>query len=185
MITNICVLRSGGDFKPEHVQRLAKSVPSLVCLADCEIDGVKTIPLLYDWPSWWAKMEIFRLDIKGNLFYLDLDTTVIKMPVMPDADCVLRDFSDNNLIGSGLMYLTEQKRNHIWKVWTQDPDYHMQGNKRWPSWGDQGFLFPYLRNALRWQAFAKVYSYKLDCKNGIPDDAEVICYHGKPRPWDV
>lgn len=184
MVTNLCVLRSGGDFKPEHVHRLAKQVPDLVCLSDVEIDGIKTIPLKYDWPGWWAKMEMFRPDIKGDIFYLDLDTTVLKMPAMPTNDTVLTDFGDSRVIGSGLMYLTEQRRAHIWNAFIADPEKAMRENVKWPA-GDQGFLFPYLRHFQRWQAIAKVYSWKIHCKKGIPADAEIVCFHGKPRPWDI
>jgi len=184
MVTNICVLRSGGDFKPEHVVRLSKQVKDLVCLSDVEIEGVKTIPLQYDWPHWWAKMELYRPDIQGDLLYFDLDTLVINMPPIPERDCVLRDFGDSGVIGSGMMYLTEYRRSVIWKAWIQDPNKAMSSHVAWPS-GDQGFIFPYLRNALRWQNITKVYSWKYHCAKGIPADADVVCFHGKPRPWDV
>lgn len=184
MVTNVCVLRSGGDFLPEHVQRLARQVPDLVCLSDVPVEGVKTIQLQHDWLGWWAKMEIYRPDIKGDVFYLDLDTTVYKMPAMPERDCVLTDFGDRNVIGSGLMYLTEAKRAVIWDAWMRNPNANMAKHMSWPA-GDQGFVFPYLRHALRWQRLAKVYSYKADCKRGIPADAEIVCFHGKPRPWDI
>lgn len=181
---NICVLRSGGDFKPEHVQRLSRMVPDLVCLSDVPVDGVRVIPLKYDWPGWWSKMEMFRPDIAGNLFFLDLDTTVLSMPKMPLSDAVLYDFGDPSVIGSGLMYLTETKRRMIWEDWIRCPEKHMAAHTKWPA-GDQGYLLPHLKNALRWQNLIRVYSYKIHCKKGVPEDAEVICYHGKPRPWEL
>ena len=72
------VLRSGGDFKPEHVYALqkmcAKYLPphEFVCLSDVELE-CKTIPLLHDWVGWWAKMELFRLP---SALYFDLDTVL-------------------------------------------------------------------------------------------------------------
>ena len=184
MITNICVLRSGGDFKPEHVKRLARQVPDLVCLSDVEVDGVTTIPPKYDWPGWWSKMELFRPDIRGDLFYLDLDTLVVKMPFMPGRSTVLRDFGDDKVIGSGLMFLKEKDREAIWDAWIASPEKHMAKHIKWPA-GDQGFLLPFLKDAQRWQKVAKVYSYKIHCKRGIPADADIVCFHGKPRPWEV
>lgn len=159
-------------------------VPGLVALSDVPVDGVQTIPLAHDWPGWWSKLELFRPDIPGDLFYLDLDTTVVNMPQMPDGDCVLTDFGDPNVIGSGLMYLTEATRARIWKDWMRAPDAHMRNHKKWPA-GDQGFLLPHLKGAKRWQHIAKVYSWKIHCKRGIPADADVVCFHGKPRPWDI
>jgi hypothetical protein len=184
MPVNLCVLRSGGDYKPEHVQRLATMVPDLVCLSDVPVDGVPCIPLLHDWPGWWAKLELCRPDIDGDVFYLDLDTTVYRMPRMPDRDTCLTDFGDGAVIGSGLLYLTEQTRQAMWATFTQDPQFHMLSHQKWPA-GDQGFMLPFLRDAQRWQRIAKVYSYKIHCKKGVPHDAEIVCFHGKPRPWDL
>ncbi len=181
---NLCVLRSGGDYLPEHVQRLAAMVPGLVALSDVPIDGVPTIPLAYDWPGWWAKMELFRPDIAGHVFYADLDTTILRMPAMPMRDTVLTDFGDPMVIGSGLMFVTAATRAKIWRDWIRCPEAHMERHRKWPA-GDQGFLLPYLRDAARWQRLARVYSWKVHCKRGIPADADVVCWHGKPRPWDV
>lgn len=181
---NVCVLRSGGEFLPEHVQRLAAMVPGLVCLSDVAVAGVTTIPLLHDWPGWWAKMELFRPDIAGDLMYFDLDTTVMSVPDTPQGDTVLTDFGDQTVIGSGLMYLTERTRARVWADWIRCPQAHMARHQSWPA-GDQGFLLRHLKNARRWQNIARVYSYKIHCKRGIPADAQVICYHGKPRPWNL
>jgi hypothetical protein len=181
---NLCVLRSGGDFLPEHVQRLARQVPDLVCLSDVPVDDVKTLPLKYAWPGWWAKMEIYRPDIKGDVFYIDLDTLVIKMPEMPDRTTVLTDFGDSKVIGSGLMYLTEKDRAVIWNAFIENPDKAMAAHLKWPA-GDQGFILPYVKNAQRWQHIARVYSYKQHCLKGIPENAHIVCFHGKPRPWSL
>ena len=181
---NICVLRSGGDFGPEHVQRLARQMPDLHALSDVPIEGVPTIPLQYDWPTWWAKMELFRPDIKGDLFFADLDTLILTMPQLPCVDTVLTDLGDPKVIGSGLMYLTEATRAVIWGQWIKSPQAHMDAHIKWPA-GDQGFLLKFLRGAQRWQSIARVYSWKIHCKKGIPKDAEVVCFHGKPRPWDI
>jgi hypothetical protein len=182
MVTNLCVLRSGGDFLPEHVQRLAKQVPELVCLSDVPVDGVETMPLQFEWPGWWAKMEIYDTSrLAGDVMFFDLDTLVISMPEMPTVTTVLTDFGDPSVIGSGLMYLTEADRVRIWQAFIKSPNASMAAHQKWPA-GDQGFILPYLKHAQRWQNIAKVYSYKF---HGIPEDAEIICFHGKPRPWSL
>jgi hypothetical protein len=77
----LTVLRSGGEFRPYHVQVLAAQVkqhmPGAVfqCLSDVPVPGVDCIPLLHDWPGWWAKIELFRLD--GGFLYTDLDNVVL------------------------------------------------------------------------------------------------------------
>lgn len=181
-----CVLRSGGDFGPEHVQWLAKQVPGLVCLSDVEVPGVQTIPLHHDWPGWWAKMCAHDTDLlPGDILLLDLDTVVLSLPETPTETTVLRDFTDPDCMGSGFMFVTEADRKRIWEAWIADPARHMRENQRWPNWGDQGFLKPLIGHCQKWQDIAKVYSYKVNCRSALPEDAQVVCFHGKPRPWDV
>lgn len=187
-MTPICVLRSGGDFTPAHVQWLAQQVPGLVCLTDTDVPGVKTLPLYYSWPGWWSKMELFRPDIRGDLLYLDLDTVV--MGDLSEFDVgrttVLADFTQAGRIGSGFMYLVEMDRPPVWAAWVQDPERHMRECVTQERWGDQGFLQGVLV-AQRWQDVlpGRVVSYKTHCHNGPPRGAKVVCFHGKPRPWEV
>lgn len=184
MCTNICVLKSGGEYNAEHVHRLAKQVPTLVCLTDIKIVGIKTIPLMYEWRGWWSKLEMFRPDIKGDLFYIDLDTLVINMPVMPSVTTVLTDFGDSKVIASGLMFIKEADRAQVWDAFIANPEKAMNTHIKWPA-GDGGFINRFYNKCQRWQDIAKVYSWKYHCAKGIPSDADIICFHGKPRPWDI
>ncbi len=181
-MTPICVLRSGGEFKPEHVQWLAGQVPGLVCLSDSEVQGVETIKLRYDWPKWWAKLEMFSDAVDDDLMFYDLDTVVLRPLKAQSQTTVLQDFFCDDRIGSGLMYIKRSDKAPIWDSWIANPAGHMM---RCGNWGDQWFLNGRLGNAQRWQSIAPVYSYKGHCKEGLPDDAAVVCFHGKPRPWDV
>lgn len=185
MVTKACVLRSGGDFRPEHVQWLARQVPGLVCLSDVDVPGVETIRLQTDWPGWWAKLEMFGPLLRGDVLMLDLDTVVREMPLMPTRTTVLRDFTQPDVIGSGFMFVTATDRARCWEAFKRDPVGIMASCTKWPRWGDQGFLMDHLAAAQRWQDVAKVYSYKVHCRSGVPSDAQVVCFHGKPRPWDV
>lgn len=185
MATVACVLRSGGDFGPEHVQWLARQVPGLVCLSDVPVQGTETIPLQHDWPGWWSKLEMFGPSLSGDVLMLDLDTVVLQIPELPTETTVLRDFSEPSVMGSGLMFVTEADRRRVWEAWMADPDGHMRRNARWPQWGDQGFLQPLIGRSQKWQDVARVYSYKAHCRAGLPEGAQVVCFHGKPRPWHV
>lgn len=186
---NVCVLRSGGEYKPEHVEWLAQQVPHLYCLTDqwqevMEL-GIRPIPLRYTWPGWFSKLELFRPEIDEDLMYFDLDTVIVRMPKTPDRTTVLRDFTDRSIMGSGLMFIKHEDKTAVWNDWMRDPEWHMKRNSKWPHWGDQGFLQAHLGNAQKWQDVAKVYSYKVHCRDGLPNDAEAVCFHGKPRPWSV
>jgi hypothetical protein len=75
---------------------------------------------------------------------------------------------------------------HILKHFGIDARWHHRDNRTRERWGDQGFLQSVLGDCQRWQDVAGgIYSYKAHCSRGVPADARVICFHGKPRPWDV
>ncbi|UWQ22631.1 hypothetical protein [Jannaschia sp. W003] len=87
MTTAVCVLRSGGRYRPLWAERLARGlrrrvpgVERVVCLTDHEgpIEGCETAALRHDWPGWWAKMEAFRPGLAdGPVLLLDLDTVLV------------------------------------------------------------------------------------------------------------
>ncbi len=179
----LTVLRSGGEYKPEHAQRLAQMVPGLEVLADVDVPGVPAIPLLSSWPGWWSKMEAYRPGICGDILLMDLDTTVIRMPEIPSETTVLPDFYRPHLMGSGFMFVTDADRRRIWDMWIENPEAHMARCRTRECWGDQGFLMPLIGQSKRWGG--NVVSWKVHCKRGVPAEADVICFHGKPRPWEV
>ena len=182
-MTPACVLRSGGDFTAEHVQWLARQVPGLVCLSDVPVRGVPVIPLEHGWPGWWSKMEMFGPSLDGDVLMIDLDTVVLTLPEQPSETTVLADFTKPEIMGSGFMYVTAEDRARVWQAWMQDPAKHMRDNQRWPKWGDQGFLQDYLGGSAKWGG--EVVSYKVHCRDGLPKGTRVVCFHGKPRPWNV
>ncbi|MCK2183510.1 glycosyltransferase [Halomonas getboli] len=190
-VTRVCVLRSGGQYTPAHVQWLARQAPGLVCLADVDVPGVPTVPLAHNWPGWWAKLELFRPDIAGDLLYLDLDTVVLgDLAPLIDATggrtTMLSDFYWPEHPASGLMYIAERDKARVWDAWRRDPHAHMRRRGWRGTLGDQGFLGRVLgKGVQRWQYIApgRVVSYKAHCQQGLPAGADVVCFHGNPRPW--
>jgi hypothetical protein len=182
VVVNVCVLRSGGEYGPEHVRWLARQVPGIVCLSDVPVPGVEVVPLRYGWPGWFAKLELFSGSIDGDLMFYDLDTVVLKPLEMPNRTTVLRDFCKPRRMGSGLMYIAEQDKAAVWNAWIADPAGHMMRAGRG---GDQMFLNRHIGTAQKWQHIAPVYSYKQHCRAGLPADAAVVCFHGRPRPWSI
>lgn len=193
MVTTVCVLRSGGEYRPQHVQWLARQVPGLVCLSDTEVAGVPTVPLTHGWPGWWSKLELFSNAIAGDLLYLDLDTVALESlaPLIEAAagrTTLLSDFYWPEHPASGLMYIAEADKARVWGEWCRDPKAHMAAPAGRGTLGDQGFLGRVLgRDVQRWQSVApgQVVSYKAHCQQGVPSGAEVVCFHGKPRPWQA
>lgn len=196
MTTIFCVLRSGGEFRPEHVQRLQQHAgffapdTEFVCLSDVAIAGVETIPLESDWPGWWAKMELFRPDLGGDMLYLDLDSSIVgdvSDMLSIGKTAIMRDVYRPAGLQSSIMFLAERDRREVWQAWAMHAS-EWQG--RYRKLGDQGFLERlWTGKVALWQDClpGHVVSYKVDCAGpeGIPQGARVIAFHGRPRPWEI
>ncbi len=204
--TVVCVLRSGGDFTREHVESLYYGVRShwpawvplrFVCLTDEEpwttVSDLEFVPLAYAYVGWWSKLELFMPtnEYLGDILYFDLDTVILgdltdiastKMLAL------LTDFYSTQSVASGMMYLPLESRPAVWDRWAERVFMTMQRMR-----GDQNFLQETF-NALgmkpeRWQLLwpGQVASYKLQCQrlNVAPIGTRVVCFHGRPRPWQL
>ena len=204
MISVFCVLRSGGEYKADHVLRVYKQVMNHLpnadfqCLSDIDVEGIRTHPLIHDWPGWWSKMELFRPEILGDILFMDLDTSIVGNLtdiVSVNQLALMRDIYRPKGLQSSIMYLPEAVRRRIWAEWIDRPrhwmDIHQKG-------GDQAFLEQFwVDHASRWQDLlpGQIVSWKSHVRqavyddesgNGsVPNDARVIIFHGKPRPWDI
>lgn len=193
----VCVLRTGGEYRPEHVQALARQVPELTVLSDVDVPGVPRIALKHDWRSWWSKLELFRPDVAGDLLYIDLDTVIVgdlSELASLGRTTLLSDFYYPERPASGLMYLAESDRAKVWAAWIADPKAAMHKCMRH---GDQQFIGEVLHDAQRFQDVlpGRVVSYKVHVAKGlnkrsigngsVPSGASVVCFHGRPRPWHV
>lgn len=186
------------EFEPKHVlalkaqcEKWAPGVP-FECLSDTPGGSWEGYHCQHGWPGWWLKMALFDPDIPGDFLFMDLDT-VITGPLDDILAVrkltVLRDFYRDGKklkagLGGGLIYLPEDARAQVWEFWKTNPVFNMRLYCR----GDQ-HLFErfWLNTAQRWQDVVpdQVVSYKVHCKTGVPPDARVVCFHGKPRPWEV
>lgn len=199
-LTVASVLRSGGDFTPEHVQQLRHAVATnlhrphrFVCLSDLEVPGIEVIPLLHGWPKWWSKIELFRSGIfEGRVVYLDLDTWIINsldaLFAWNGKFAMLSDFYHLHKPASGMMMWTPSpvsEEIYSRMVDQEDQrDWMVRYGGRW----DQEYIGPIVPDAHRIQDLfpGKVVSWKIHCaEDGIPQDAAVVFFHGQPRPWVV
>lgn len=206
MLTVACVLKSGGIYDATWVARLRDGVKRhlpmghrFVCLSDVNVP-CERIPLEHDWPGWWAKIELFKLE--GPVLYFDLDTAIVG-DISDLAEMVvlwrfkwwlilaLRDFYRLDGIGSGVMGWRENIDFMYWEFWRQT-ETHMARND---GSGDQGYIEKVLNREWtgRLQDFLtdengrndQIVSYKVHCGNGIPPNARVVCLHGYPKFADM
>ncbi|ELH8609714.1 hypothetical protein Q8V93_003444 [Enterobacter asburiae] len=193
------VMKSGGEYCPEHVQRLHAQFHGLasVCLSDVTIPDVKTVPLRHDWPGWFAKMELFNPDlIQDDILYFDLDTLIIGNPepyLHDDRFRMLSDFYHPEKPASGMMFIPHSKKSRIWDAWMKAPQKWIQKYR-----GDQDVLQTICgRDVERFGSSVKSYKVHVAAlgmpgwhsrrslgTGRIPLGTDVLCFHGYPRPWD-
>ena len=208
MLTVACVLRSGGDFDPSWVDALERSCFERIkephrfcCLTDYDIPAsdirekhwIDWLPLKHGWPGWWSKIELFRpgLFLADNpVLYFDLDTIIARdighFAGTIDCDLVLlRDFYRLDTgWGTGLMGWTGGQLEQIYKTFKADAKTFIAKYR-----SDQDFIKMLVPPS--WIRFwqdeypGHVVSYKIHCDRGLPGNAHVICFHGKPRPTEV
>jgi hypothetical protein len=187
-----CVMRSGGDFKPEHVHLLRDGVlrhspdVNFACLSDVDIPGIKTIPLIENWRGWWSKIELFRQGIFTEpVVYFDLDTVItgdirpLQRNLMTMLEGPVSHGPASGIMAWGYDY------SEIYKTLKANP-YLMEIYKTPSHFGDQGFIRDFCpsKPALFTEP---LYSYKMHCNSGrdYPADALAIYFHGLPRPWQT
>jgi len=175
----IAVARSGGWVTPEYAIRLHRDTKATI-LTDIDLPFT-TVPLEYDWPGWWAKMEIFRPEIRGDWLYMDMDTLVVGdiQPLKNVRRLALLGDYYRDLLETGVMYLPEWARKMIWRRWIQSPDKWMQEFR-----GDGDFIRDTVRDmAVDLRDYVSgLHSYKV---NGLQDDTRLLIYHGQPRPHET
>jgi len=196
MKTIFCVLKSGSrEYNESHVRWLkrqcdihAPGVP-FVCLTDLlEIKGVETHPLIHHWPGWWSKIELFRYE---DVFYLDLDTVILNdiryMLDLNDGFYALRNFGGHKLkgrvvMGSGVMSWSGSYRHVYDNFDIRSID---QYSRRQNRWGDQGYIYDQVSYRPIQDAFPnRIHSYKWGDIDKSDPDADLVVFHGDPRPWD-
>ena len=150
------------------------------------------------WPGWWSKIALFNLTSTSvPTLYFDLDTCItgslfslvevlgvwsdVTSFWMMESFRYQRGVPNASRWASGIMAWTGN-----WHWLTEEFDYpHDSKQYR----GDQEYIQTALQREGRIphkiQDYLKVYSYKHHCQRGTPADADVVCFHGHPRPHEV
>lgn len=202
MLTFLTVLKSGGEFKPEHVMALKRMVDKyttiphrFVCLSDIELE-CETIKLRHNWKGWWSKIELFREDVvTGKSLYLDLDTVIVgNLDIvenltfdfaMMDVNPERKDFIGN----SGVMFFG-RPQVHVYEKFKRTPNdfirFH-ETRKKDRYIGDQAFISDCFMNVdkIHNQLPNLIRSYRHNnCQYGFPKNTSIICFGGFHRPWN-
>lgn len=211
-ITIGCVLKTGGEFNwaaamilRDSVARNAKGHDYQFRVLSDDPGHDDAVKIRHDLPGWWSKMELFSPEVRetwGDTLYFDLDTAITgdltpiinycktdwRDPTGGTPFTILRDFYRPNGYGSGVMFIPGTMTG-VWGKWQKHHTNLEIGNAHN---GDQNFLEQAAPGALRWQDVlpGKIASFKPVALPGatrasLPDDCRVLCFHGKPRPWEL
>jgi len=199
VITVSCVLKSGGIYNELWVEKLRRGVARhmsqphrFVCLSDVDLP-CETIKLEHDWPGWWSKIELFRPRvIIGPTIYLDLDT-IITGSLEPFIDlpydfAMLESFHSKDMVGSGVMWFKDRAPEGVYDRFIQGPQRvmdHYNSVKIGAYRGDQAFVWDTLGRKVDKIASPALRSYKMHCRNGLPEGTSIVAFHGRPRPTEI
>ena len=152
------------------------------CITTQKIEGVQTVLPFVSYQGWWQKIGLFSPRVAiGPSIYFDLDVVITG-----NIDYLVK-FTDtfsapSNWAASGHGGI--QSSVMCWPGnWQLPYDKFNYKLHRETLWGDQEYLTDLLKND--WQKIPHIGSYKYHCKNNLPDDLKVICFHGKPDPHEV
>jgi len=202
--TIVIVLRSGGDFAFRDVELLARHVngkwksttrPRIICFWDkassyYNLGNIELVPLKNEWPRWWSRMILYSPEMEQYrpFLYVDLDTVIVQSlenlfnlvydNYLESQYITLEDFYQKGTLATGLAWFPAEstKLKTVWDAW--------QKTGPGPSRMDY-FLRTVVKQDKYWQQITNTI-YNSKPKPGVflenvPANADVICFHGKPR----
>ena len=209
MVRIVLVLRSGGDYSIKDVELISHHIHNttpgadIYCLHDeapCKYyigveDRVTTmLPMPYRYKGWWSKLNLFSPEMKKYrpFLYMDLDTAVINdvrniVPTNKDKNefITIEDFYRPGLGASGIIWVPEHS-DKIDKIWENRPKIGSENPKKRMDY----YVKETIQEPDSFFGGKGIYSFKPTHKQGeakwlreIPNSANMICFHGKPRIW--
>lgn len=209
--TIACVLRSGGDFETEHVFRLRemcnRHIPgrwNFVCISDkvgapgstFDANNVLFKQSEFNFPGWWAKMEIFKpgmFDDAKRVLYFDLDTVIVRdsaLGMWEGEFALLRDLWSPNRWNTGVMAFQPESfaTDILWQEF-QDKGFEAgnpDGDFVNKVVGDYDLNPEMIQDIDHGVCSFKPTPFNHSLQRTDLDGTEtVVCFHGKPRPWEA
>lgn len=194
-MTNIVCLKVGQAFSADYVNKLRVQVANnvtlpyrFICLTDDPTDVIADCLPVDPWlPKWWGKLTVFKKDpygLTGKILFIDLDTIIVDnidaLLTYPSDLCLLKDFTKPDKYGSGIFLLTVGAHTEVWDNFSDS----VMEMSHFRLYGDQAWIQAQVKKAETWPTDWCV-SYKLHARTEIPQNAKVVCFHGKPRPHEV
>lgn len=197
-VWTVCV---GDKYTTEDVLTLQRQVSKHLdephrfsCLSDRHREGVHCVVPVERWPGWWSKLLLFRYAV-GRVLYLDLDV-VITGPLddlLSDRLSMPSNWGQSGHGGcqsSVMSWATDHGSYSVLAGMFRPEDLTPPANGNYGYykglWGDQEYITSQLGNPGNYiREMEGVYSYKYHCQKGLPPEASVVCFHGRPKPSEV
>jgi hypothetical protein len=206
MRTIVLVLRSGGDFHfTSDVLLLVNQIhnkwkgpikPRIILLWDkasheYSLGNIYIIPLRNEFPRTWSRIQIYSPEMEQYrpFLYVDLDTAIITSiekvfeRIENRTDFIpIEDLWQKKELATGLAWIPAESEEveNVWKVF--------HSNK--PSIGFR--MDPFIRSVIKPKSFLQEFVNIADFKpkagewlNVVPDETDIVCFHGKPRIFDA
>ena len=192
----VCVLKTGGRYRAEHVIELAHNIrrfnsgARIICMTDSNepMPDLERVPLMFNLPGWFSKLEVFRLTIP--VLYLDLDVVLTREVVFPTLNglYLLRDFGVGS-VNSSVMFI-EGNHYGILEKFLSNRDRYASEYTSADKWGDQDFIRDYgdISGFIQDISPALAASWKrdLDYRLGtIMSPPAILVFHGHPKPEEL
>lgn len=184
---NVVCIRADSKYQADYVNNLFHMVKRFlpipyrfICfcgLTEGIGPEVECLPLPDNLQGWWNKISLFKRNIglEGKILFLDLDVVIVD-DITPlatyDADFIIIKDWWNNEYNSSVFLLKVGARHQVWEAFNPyEP----------PAANDQDFITRILPDEKTWPS-KWVVSFKNDCASGIPPDARIVVFHGRPKP---
>ena len=139
----------------------------------------------------FVKFWVYAKDngIDGRVILFDLDMIILNniddMLAYPGVWCGIKAFrSTVHHLGGGMVSFQKKKCEWLW-----DELYNNREMWEMKCRGNERFVYEALLSSTTdtWQDLYPnaLVSYKRQCLTGIPKDARIVAFHGKPRPHEV
>lgn len=201
MSTVACMLWDGEpadrstEYGAEHVFALqdmvARTLPDarFTCFADSHIAGVNVRfipPEVRELGQRYPKLWLWSGDVDlGRMLYLDLDCVLVGdlSPLVERTEPVVVWEDPSSKPGrvrynTSMILMDSGAAPQVWESYAGERAPGLGTDQAWvrhtlgpdvPTWGpDDGVL-----------------SYKRHCRDGLPEHARAVFFHGSPKPWDL
>lgn len=203
--TIVLVLKNGKGFGFRDVELItwhindkwkSENKPRIICLWDkasehYDLGNFELIPLRNEWKGTWSRMTLYSPEMEQfrPFLYVDLDTAIInsleniiELVKDPSIFITLEDFYQKGKLATALVWMPANsgKIKEIWKAWKKT---RAKGSRM------DVFLWKITTADAFWQNLTDtIYDFKPRKAKRlmeVPKNANLICFHGKPRIYNA